>query len=265
MFRQGSLATQAARWHGGHQDVGRKRRLILERMESRYLLDAAAVTLVDDLFDVHQNSLPDELDVLANDHFGSDYSGPRDITSVSYGSEGGSVAIADDGKSIRYAPPADFFGTETLLYVVDNQYTANVQVAIDAPLAFDEYAIPPDGTQRRLDVLANDPSGPITTGRNRSRPSASPVLAVPWKSTTTGSSLRYTPPDEAFGKDDFIYIVDEHLSGTGHDFDPARRSKHDRFEIVQNTQNTLRVLANDPFWPGYPGERAHHARDRHAA
>jgi len=254
MFRQWSWAAHTARWGGDRQDVGRPRRLLLERLESRYVLDAAVVTLVDDLFEVHQNGLPDALDVLANDRFASDYSGPREITSASYGSEGGSLAIAADGKRILYAPPADFSGTETFLYVVDNQYTATVQVSVGAPLAFDEYTIPPDGNQRPLDVMANDAFWPDYDGPQQitsvSVSSAGGTVEI----DQDRQSLRYTPPDGAFGQDGFIYIVDGIY--------PARVTiwipetlEPDRFEIVQNTPETLHVLANDPFWPGYPGPR----------
>ena len=127
---------------------------LLERLEPRCMLDAGLVTLMDDLFDVQQNSAAGTLDVLANDQFDSQYAGPGRITSISYGSEGGSLAIAADGKSASYSPPADFFGTESFVYVVDNDCSAQVHVNVLAPLAFDAYEIPPDGAQRILEVMA---------------------------------------------------------------------------------------------------------------
>src|SRR5215213_10573948 len=101
---------------------GRTASLALERLEPRFVLDGGLVTLVSDIFQVGQNGPSGRLDVLANDVFAGEYAGVRQITSVSYGSEGGSIEIAADGKRLLYAPPADFFGTETFLYVVDDEF-----------------------------------------------------------------------------------------------------------------------------------------------
>ena len=54
----------------------------------------------------------------------ADYEGSRLITSVSFGSEGGRIEIAEGGRSVLYTPPADFFGTETFVYAVDGALTA---------------------------------------------------------------------------------------------------------------------------------------------
>lgn len=255
MFRKLSRAEKTSKWGGCRQGARRTRRMLIERLEQRYVLDAGLADLSDDLFDVHQNGLAEPLDVLANDRFGSDYAGPRQVTSVSYGSEGGSVAIAADRQSILYAPPADFAGIETFLYVVDNLYTAEVQVSIAAPLGSDQFEIPPDGVARRLDVMENDPFWP-DYDRERLITSVSVGSAGGTVEIAPDRrAVQYTPPEGAFGKDQFVYIVDGIY--------PARVTvsipktlKEDRFAVVQSTQQeTLRVLANDPFWPGYAGER----------
>lgn len=208
---------------------------------------------MDDAFDVRQNSSLDDLDVLANDVFDSGYEGQQRITSISYGSEGGTVEVGQGARSILYAPPADFFGTETFVYVVDGEHAAQVEISVQAPLTFDGFDIPPDGQQRRLNVMDNDPFWPDYDG---------PRLITSISVTSAGGtvvieqgrqSLLYTPPDGSFGKDEFIYIVDAIY--------PARVTvsipktlEPDRFEVVQNTpNNVLPVLANDPFWPAYPG------------
>src|SRR5687767_13548680 len=89
-----------------------RRQLRLELLEARYVLNGEAV-LVDDAFSLQENGPQTQLDVLANDTFGSEYQGPQLITSVSFGSEGGRIEIAEGGQGILYTPPADFFGTET--------------------------------------------------------------------------------------------------------------------------------------------------------
>ena len=99
------FSMRTRRSHG----VGR-RRLSLETLENRLLLDGGAAELADDLFEVHQNGEALLLDVLANDTFPVDYTGDARITSVSYGSQGGRVEIAVGADSISYVPPADFAG-----------------------------------------------------------------------------------------------------------------------------------------------------------
>ena len=232
-----------------------RRGLVPELLEPRQLLDGAGLTLVDDQVSVHQNQDPQWLAVLANDKFAPDYAGARQISAVSYGSEGGSISISQDRKQLSYAPPADFSGVEKFTYFVDGQVFAQVNVTVQAALRPDEYTIPPDGQVHRLSVMSNDPfwagyAGPklITLA---SVSSAGSQVTV----AEDGKSILYLPTDEEFGADQFVYVVDEIY--------PARVTitvpqtlANDRFEIIQNTQdNRLNVLANDPFWPGYPAAK----------
>ena len=233
---------------------GRPTSLALERLEPRLVLDGGLVTLASDVFQVGQNSPSGPLGVLANDVFAGEYAGARQITSISYGSEGGSIEIAADGKRLLYAPPADFFGTESFVYVVDDEFSTQVQVQVRAPLTFDAYTIAPDGIEHALDVLANDPfwdgyAGPRQiTSVSVASAGGQIVVAV------DGRSILYTPPEGAAGNDEFIYIVDGVY--------PARVTikipdalKPDQLETVQHTQATFDLLANDPFWLGYSGAR----------
>ena len=233
--------------------------LHLERLESRCVLDGELVTLVADVFDVGQNSPPGALNVLANDLFASEYAGARRITSVSYGSEGGSVEIAADGQSLRYAPPADFFGTETFVYVVDGQFTARgASSRIARRWRSTRLPFRPMASSARWTCWRTTRSGRATAGHGEitsvSVASAGgEVLVAPDR-----RSILYTPPDGAFGNDEFIYIVDGIY--------PARVTisipetlKSDQVELVQHTPGTFDLLANDPFWPGYTGAAAHHA------
>ena len=63
---------------------------------------------------------------MANDEFDPDYAGKRQISAVSYGSQGGSIQISEDRKRLHYAPPADFSGVETFTYFIDGQFFAQV-------------------------------------------------------------------------------------------------------------------------------------------
>jgi len=244
--RRSRRSKRPASRHGGTQ------RLRIEQLESRLALDGA--TLANDVFDVGQNSPSANLDVLANDVFTADYTGARRVTSISYGSEGGSIEVAADGQSLRYAPPADFFGTETFVYVVDHEHTAQVQVHVRAPLAFDSLTIPPDGIQRRLEVMANDPFWPDYAGPREITSVSVTSAGGEVEIGADRRSILYTPPEGAYGKDEFVYIVDGVY--------PARVTisipetlKPDQVELVQHTPGTFDLLANDPFWPGYAGQR----------
>ncbi|MCH2130982.1 MAG: beta-propeller domain-containing protein, partial [Pirellulaceae bacterium] len=233
----------------------RARSLRVEQLECRYLLDSGGIALTDDHFDLPQNGPQVVLDVLANDQFEETYEGQRLITSVSYGSEGGRIEIGGNGQHTLYTPPADFFGTESFVYAVDSEFTAQVFVKIQAPLAFDHYEIPPDGVTRQLDVLANDPFWSNYEGPRRitsvSVGSAGGTVQI----GSDAQTIQYTPPEEAYTRETFIYVVD--------DLYPAQVAieipvtlKGDQYELVQyDPPTTLNVLANDPFWPGYRGAR----------
>ncbi|HYW81027.1 MAG TPA: Ig-like domain-containing protein, partial [Thermoguttaceae bacterium] len=218
------------------------------------LLDVGAAGAVDDLFEVRQNSEAQLLDVLANDAFPIDYADIGRITSVSYGSEGGRVEMTDDGTAISYAPPADFAGEETFVYYLDGRSSATVTVKIDALVAPDQYAFVPDGQPRLLDVLGNDPFWADYDGPRQITSVGEPPLGSEVQIAADGKSLRYTPPRDAYGKDAFIYIVDNHYPAEIR-IDILNPLESDHYpEIVQNSEaNVLPVLANDGLWPGYPG------------
>lgn len=232
----------------------RWRSLRVEQLESRHLLDGSA-QLTDDAFELRQNGPQTTLDLLANDQFSDDYDGQRLMTSVSYGSEGGRIEIASGGENLLYTPPADFFGTESFVYAVDSDFTARAYVTIQAPLEFDQFEIPPDGVTRQLGVLDNDPFWPDYAGPRRvtsvSVGSAGGTVEI----GPDAHTIEYTPPTGAYGKETFIYVVDNIY--------PAQVSveipvtlKNDQYEFVQHDPpRTLAVLNNDPFWEGYGGPR----------
>jgi hypothetical protein len=229
-----------------------RRQLRLEALEGRWVLNGQAV-LADDAFSLHENGPQTQLNVLANDTFDADYEGARLITSVSFGSEGGRIEIASDGRSILYTPPADYFGTETFVYAVDGTLTARVSVSVQSPLTFDNYTIPPDGAEHQLEVLANDPFWPGYSGARRitavSVGSAGGTVEV----AEDGKSIFYTPPEDPYIEETFLYVVDE-LYPAQVTIRIPETLRFDQYELVKHEPPaTLDVLANDPFWSGYAG------------
>ncbi|MCA9261528.1 MAG: hypothetical protein KDA61_20065, partial [Planctomycetales bacterium] len=230
----------------------RRRSLRMESLETRQVLDGA--TLAADAFVMHQNAPEATLDVLVNDHFDADYVGARRITALSFGSEGGQLHISDDGRSVKYSPPADFAGVEQFTYVVDNEFTAQATITIDAPLQNDSYDVPPDGRVRLLDVLANDPFWAGYNGPRRITATSVASRGGTVEITSDGLGVNYTPSLTEFGSESFVYIVDGVY--------PARVTitseaplAADQYEMLQGEAKVLHVLANDPFYAGYNGER----------
>lgn len=220
------------------------------------MLAGDGLTLVGDSFVLKENGPQVEFDVLANDLFDNDYTGARQVTSLSYGSEGGRLAISADGTRVLYTPPADFAGTESFAYSVDGAATAVVTVTIASPLASDQFDATPDGVQRVLDVLANDPFWPGYTGAGRitavSVASGGGVVEI----AEDGGSILYTPSTEPFKQETFTYVVDDRYAATVTVLG-AETLAQDDFTLLRNAGPTvLDVLANDPFWSDqYAGER----------
>ena len=225
--------------------------LAKETLEPRCLLDGhGLIELVPDNYSVQQNETDMTLAVLANDVFDEEYAGPGDITSVSYGSQGGIVTIDNNAKSLTYRPPADFAGSEKFFYFVDNSAFAEVTVDINSPLRQDEFTIPPDGIQRSLDVLQNDPFWANYNG-DKLITSISTAVQGDVEISADGKSVLYTPAPDGRGRDSFVYIVDELYPSTVTIHVP-KVLQHDRYEIIQNSgEQSFFVMANDPFWAGY--------------
>ncbi len=242
-----------------HRRMGRRlgdrrfRPASLESLELRQLL-AGDVVLAADSFAARQNGAAIQLNVLANDQFAAEYTGPRLISAVSYGSEGGFIELTDDRRAVRYQPPADFSGSEQFSYFVDGQFFAQVTVNVESPLRADTFTQHATGLWTRLDVLANDP---FWTGYAGAKQITS--LSVvdgdgEVRITSDGRAVEYRSGLESSGSERFVYIVDGKYPGRAQvDISPAVFG--DSYEFVQNvTATKLDVLLNDPFKSWYQGE-----------
>ncbi|MBA62777.1 MAG: hypothetical protein CMJ76_10480 [Planctomycetaceae bacterium] len=169
-----------------------------------------------DAFTVDEDSIDNELDVLANDTSSPDEGEVLSLVSVSSPSQGGVTTISDDGTRVIYSPAPDYIGTETFTYTVDDgnggSSQANVIVTIentpDAPTANDdEYTVVVDSVGDGLDVLDNDTSEPdpaevLTVTSVTATAEGGSVQIV-----NSGSRLIYSPPSGFAGEDSFTYTI----------------------------------------------------------
>ena len=94
-------------------------------------------TASDDEAAVTDDGIVHEIDVLANDSSDPDDTETLTITSVTEGSEGGTIEISSDGLTIEYTAPSGFVGTETFDYTIEDEdgltATATVTVTVTEP------------------------------------------------------------------------------------------------------------------------------------
>lgn len=233
----------------------RKKQLQLEALETRQLLAADGAHLLRDSFEIRQNAREQTLDVLQNDGFDDDYAGEKKITHVSLGDQGGRIRVADDGASLIYAPPADRSGTERFTYFVDQDHSARVTVRISAPLQDDHLKLVPDRDAYTFDVLENDPFWEDYAGPKEITLVSASVTGADVGISEDGKSLTYTRREHYYHSDRLTYVVDNQYPATiTVDFtDPLKDDNH---QMVQfDPAATVNVIADDPFWQGYAGEK----------
>ncbi|HEX8706513.1 MAG TPA: OmpA family protein [Myxococcaceae bacterium] len=103
-------------------------------------------TAVNDTATVATNSTARPINVLANDTAAPDSGETLTITSVTPGSQNGTITITGNGTGITYTPPRGFSGTETFTYTISDgnggTATATVTVTVSATLDSDEDGVP---------------------------------------------------------------------------------------------------------------------------
>jgi cyclophilin family peptidyl-prolyl cis-trans isomerase len=91
-------------------------------------------TANDDSVQAFKNQGPFTFDVLANDSFAPDPEETLTVTQVGQTSASGTVSIIDNGSMVSYTPAADFTGTETFTYTIEDasgaSSTATVTVEV---------------------------------------------------------------------------------------------------------------------------------------
>nr|MCS5631585.1 Ig-like domain-containing protein [Pirellulaceae bacterium] len=113
------------------------------------------------------------LNLLGNDTIAPDENETLSIVFITQGTEGGTVALSDNGDFVLYTPAANFDGTDTFTYTIrDNNggedtatVTVNLQPASDVPTASDDaFPVDEDVVDFPLDVLDNDSSNAVGGG-----------------------------------------------------------------------------------------------------
>jgi cyclophilin family peptidyl-prolyl cis-trans isomerase len=171
---------------------------------------------------VDEDAAQTAINVLANDTPG-EAGGVLRVTAVSVGSQGGTVTVGTNGANVLYRPKANFFGTETFTYTVQEQggrsATGSVTVTVnsvnDPPTANDDtFDVPKDSTARPLNVLSNDTILPdvgetlTITAVTQGTQGGSVQIAAGQQSIT------YTPVAGYVGTETFTYTVSDGNGGT---------------------------------------------------
>ncbi|MCH5377043.1 MAG: Ig-like domain-containing protein, partial [Planctomycetes bacterium] len=178
----------------------------------------AGLAAIDDLFNVDEDSVNFSLDVLDNDT--NEIGGEVTISQVGATSDGGTVTIASDGKSLLYSPAANFVGEETFTYTISNgglvstgEVTVQVAPVNDAPTAVDDAVeVDADSSGNFLDVLGNDLIAPDDNETLR----VTSVGSTNHGGTVTigpnGTHLLYTPAAGFTGTETFTYTIRDRAS-----------------------------------------------------
>nr|WP_240451355.1 cadherin-like domain-containing protein [Wenzhouxiangella sp. XN201] len=118
---------------------------------------------INDAFTVAEDSLDNSLDVLANDSTAPDTGEILTITAVGATDQGGTATT--DGATVSYSPAADFVGTETFTYTIDDGNGGNDSATItitventndDPPVCTADFASTDEDNSTLVDVLVND-------------------------------------------------------------------------------------------------------------
>ena len=239
------------------------------------------------------NSKDNEIDVLANDDFGSDGAIDKGLTMVNGTSSnasanGGEIRVErkntldtmDD--VILYSAPKDFSGVDTFKYTITDlsgeASTATATITVleqvtDVPIAENDAIAVILDTETLLNVLANDnfgTDGAGSLGLNGVTTSAAGfAISINAGATPNVSDDRvsYTPTGGFIGTDSFSYIITDANGDiataeviltvvTPENTEPTANND-DETVAVNSVDNILNVTLNDDY--GAEGENATHA------
>jgi large repetitive protein len=227
-------------------------------------------TAVNDTVNFDEDSTNNTINVLSNDPINSGSGAVLTIKSVGTTSAGGTVTIASDSKTVRYSPLANFNGSETFTYVVQNQsgaeltatVTVQVQPVNDAPVATNDSADVVSGSSNNtINVLANDNDGPDTGETLAVSAIGTPSQGGSVTIGPNGTHVVYTPRAGFVGAETFSYTLRDNGGATAtatvtvnvKSSAPSPVVVADSFTVAEDAaQAEFNVLSNDT--PGEAGE-----------
>lgn len=205
-----------------------------------------------------EDSSSNLLNVLSNDSTAPDTGETLTIVDLGIPSKGGTVSLGSGG--VLYTPAANFAGTETFTYTVDDGSgatdTATVTVSVtevnDPPIARnDQFSVLQDTSGNILEVLANDTDADadVLTITDLGLPTDGGTVSV-----AGGNALSYTPAPSFVGTETFTYTVGDGRGGsssasvsvTVNDQNSAPIASSDSYTVdLNSTSDSLDVLSND--------------------
>jgi hypothetical protein len=225
-------------------------------------------TANDDEFTRAEDAAETTLDVLVNDSFAPDTGETLTITAVGTTSNGGTVVIADDDRSLRYEPDENFSGTETFTYTISDgnggTATATVEITVtavnDPPVATDD-PVNSARTTAEDTALTIDPATLLvndTDVEDNTLTITAVSGAVGGTVSLNAGMILFTPTLNFNGAASFVYTVSDGNGGTdtatvnltvSPTNDPPTAA-NDEFEVMRaSSNNTLNPLANDDDAP----------------
>ncbi|TVZ41001.1 OmpA family protein [Alteromonadaceae bacterium 2753L.S.0a.02] len=199
------------------------------------------------------------VNVLSNDNDPDGSLVPSSVTVVSNASNGSTSVNATTG-AITYTPAADFNGSDSFTYTVEDDIgavssAATVTITVnsinDAPVANNDMVTLLEDASLSINVLGNDSDvdGTLNAASLTVVTNATSGVAV-----LDGNNILYTPLDDFAGSDSFTYTVEDNdglVSNTATvtlTVDPvndAPLANADSYTIVANAASVLDITSND--------------------
>lgn len=210
----------------------------------------------DDSFTVAEDSSATSLDVLQND-IRTGNTGDFSVTAVTQPTSGGTVTL--NNGAVTFTPDANFVGTATFTYTAQvtggQSGTGTVSVEVtsvnDNPVAVDDsFTVGRGESDRTLDVLANDTTGPDTGETliitDVGTPSAGGTVTI----SSDQTSLIYTPAADSNGNETFTYVISDggltSVATVTILLDAAPTANDDAFTVTEDaSEASFDVTAND--------------------
>ena len=228
----------------------------------------------DDAYTVAEDSTDNVLDVTTNAagrDFFNETATERTLVIVTPPTNGTATV---NGLDILYTPNPDFFGQDTLVYEIDDNFvddegnpsdpdqatvTITVENVNDDPVARDDNAtVDEDSVGNRIEVLANDDDG-VDEGETLTVDSV--IVPPGFQGSATVSADRraviYTPAADFFGNETFEYRISDGNGGfataqvdvTVNNVNDDPTAENDSPTVNEDETSDIDVLANDTIAP----------------